>query len=402
MSNELQIGVQSAQVGEALANYSLADAPLAEGPIHEEEVPPPTYGSAFYNDQDIWCDLLRLHSHTREDEERPGRRTSSPDPNRWNVVCNLYKVAVSEWVARVPGLYWLPGSQHMRSVHPSQIESKSNGWLTYTPRGKSQTVSGGVGTLKLSPSESGYRLATLTASCNASTGVPALIAPDVWDHHRLREGSIIDCGATRWRAMPLHWAAQFPVMRQLPRGCLILDKVENLLDVEDGAPIQAHPFSIMEYWDGPVRLFDFVYATADTRDESFRADLCRFFEAYRVANDRAGNYLTAADIAEPMWKAEFTSPESLRSEQGAQLRLIERRVEDTIRGIDFTEVLIKRLSQAASLTDLKRISANAGIEWRRWSQGGAIGDEATRLVEDAISSGKQQALLYSLQYEDNL
>ncbi|MGY4172654.1 hypothetical protein [Bradyrhizobium sp. USDA 4529] len=401
MSNELQIGVQSAQVGEALANYSLADAPLAEGHIGEDETPAPTYGSTFYDDRDIWRDLLGLRAHTMEDDERPARLTGAPDPNRWNAVCNLYKFAVSEWVARVPGLYWLPGSQHMRAVHPSQIESRSEGWLTYSPRGKSQTVSGGVGTLKLSPSESGYRMATLTASCNASTGVPALISPDVWDHHRLREGSII-CGATRWRAMPLQWAAQFPIMRQLPRGCLVLDKVENVLDVEDGAPIQAHPFSIMEYWDGPVRLFDFVYATADTTDEGFRGDLSRFFEAYRLANDRAGNYLTAADIAEPMWKAEFGSPESLRREQGAQLRLIERRVEDTIRGVDFTEALIKRLSRAASLTDLKRISANAGIEWRRWSEGGAIGDEATRLVEDAISSGKQQALLYSLQYEDGL
>ncbi|WFU40782.1 hypothetical protein QA640_42640 [Bradyrhizobium sp. CB82] len=394
--------MQSAKVGEALANYSLADTPLAEGQIGEEEARAPAYGSGFYDDQEIWRDLLRLHSHTRLDEGRPGRRTSSPDPNRWDTVSTLYKVAVSEWVARVPGLYWLPGSQRMRTVHPSQIESKSDGWLTYTPRGKSQTVSGGVGTLKLSPSESGYRLATLTASCNASTGVPALISPDVWDHHRLREGSVIVCGATRWRAMPLQWAAQFPIMQQLPRGCLVLDNVENVLDVEDGAPIQAHPFSIMEYWDGPVRLFDFVYATADTRDEGFRADLSRFFEAYRLANDREGNYLTAADIAEPMWDAEFTSPESLRRDQRAQLRLIERRVEDTIRGIDFTEVLVKRLSQAAGLTDLKRISANAGIEWRRWSQGGAIGDEATRLVEYAISSGKQQALLYSLQYEDGL
>lgn len=402
MSNELQIGVQSAQVGEALANYSLADAPLTEGQIGDDEAQAPTYGSAFYDDRDIWRDLLRLHAYTREDEEYSGRRVDSPDPNRWNTVCNLYKFAVSEWVARVPGLYWLPGAQHMRTVHPSQIESRSEGWLTYSPRGKSQTVSGGVGTLKLSPSESGYRLATLTASCNASTGVPALISPDVWDHHRLREGSIINCDATRWRAMPMQWAAQFPIMRQLPRGCLVLDKIENVQDVEYGAPIQAHPFSIMEYWDGPVRLFDFVYATADTTDESFRDDLSRFFEAYRLANDRAGNYLIAADVAEPMWEADFPSPEALRRERGAHLRLIERRVEDTIRGVDFTEVLIKHLSKAASLTDLKRISANAGIEWRRWSEGGAIGDEATRLVEDAMSSGKQQALLYSLQYENDL
>jgi hypothetical protein len=63
-----------------------------------------------------------------------------PGPGRLLI---LSSVAVSKWVACVPGLFWLPGSNKTREVHPSQIESESEAWTTYTPGGKSRKVSGG-------------------------------------------------------------------------------------------------------------------------------------------------------------------------------------------------------------------------------------------------------------------
>ena len=69
---------------------------------------------------------------------------------------------------------------------------------------------------------------------------------------------------------------------------------------EQGAPVQAHPFSIMEYWDGDTQLHDFVFATADTSEPSFRRDLSKFFERYRNDKGREGTYLIASDIADPL------------------------------------------------------------------------------------------------------
>jgi hypothetical protein len=240
----------------------------------------------------------------------------------------------------------------------------------------------------------------LTASYNASTGVPALVSPDVWDHHHLTEGSIIEWGEARWRGMPQRWAAQFPVIRGIPRGCFVLDDVDAIYRVgERKVPIQAHPFSVMEYWDGPTQLHDFVYATADTAQQGFRRELSKFFEAYRTAKDRNGTYLIAADIADPMWNATFANPEEMRREKSAQLRLIEQRVQDAVQGIDIAEALVRKLSGVMNATDLQRLSVQAGIEWRQWWQGGSIGEEAARLVDAAISRGKQQALLHAVQFE---
>lgn len=180
----------------------------------------------------------------------------------------------------------------------------------------------------------------------------------------------------------------------------MLDDVDQVHFVEQGAPIQVHPYSVMEYWDGATRLLDFVYATAETSDSGFRGRLTQFFEQYRTANDREGTYLTAADISEPMWEPTFSSPEEMRRDKHAQLRLIQRRIEDVLRGTDVTEALVKRLSLFPDATDLKRLSAKAGIQPQRWWQGGTLADEAARLVEAAYSSGKHQALLHAIQYED--
>jgi hypothetical protein len=155
----------------------------------------------------------------------------------------------------------------------------------------------------------------------------------------------------------------------------------------------------MEYWDGDMQLHDFVYATADSTDPGFRGYLTEFFEGYRKDKDRHGTYLTAADIAEPMWDAMFADPADMRVRKAAQLRLIERRLADAAKDQDVVAALLRRLSAVARTDDLKRLSEKAGIPWRRWSQGGSIAEEAGRLVGAAVEDEKEQALLYAVQFE---
>src|SRR6516225_6595926 len=92
-------------------------------------------------------------------------------------------------------------------------------------------VSGGIGTLKFPPDADGFHMVTLTTSHNASTGVLALVSPKVWEHHRLAEGTIL-CGNARWVALPVEWAPQFPIVLGVPRGCLVLDTVGDILVME--------------------------------------------------------------------------------------------------------------------------------------------------------------------------
>lgn len=383
MQEPLKRGFVAAQVGEALANYALADQPLHERP---EDGRDRTRDSIpCRDDKQLWQLVFR---HYGPDHAEPA------------MPLNLYmfQVAVSEWIARVPGLFWRPEAVRTRE-RPAQIESETGGWRVYTPQGKSGKVLGGVGTLRLPPAEDGYRLVTITANYNASAGVPALISPDVWEHHRLGEGSNIVHGTAFWRDMPQKWAAQFPVIEGIPRGCLVLDKVDAIQGVEQRAPVLIHPFSIMEYWEGDMQLHDFVYATADSREPGFRDELSGFFEAYRKDKDRDGRYLTAADIANPMWDAVFSDPEDMRARKAAELRLIERRVAEAAKGQDVVAALLRKLCTVGDIADLKRLSEKAGIRWRRWSRGGSIAEESTRLVQAAVEDEMEQPLLYAVQLE---
>jgi hypothetical protein len=377
LRDPLTRGYVTAQVGEALANYALADIPLQ----HKFDQPPPDRQPflQLYDDSEFWRTIFQYDA----EEATIGNSFD----------CGIFHAGVSEWVARVPGLYWRPGSGNMRSVNPAEIESETRRWKTYKPQGKSRLVSGGIGTLKLPANEDGFRLVTLTTSFNASTGVPALVAPDVWEHHGLCEGRIILNGTAKWREMPHKWAVQFPSVRGVPRACLLLTKVDHISVNDTEAPILIHPFTVMEYWTDTAQLHDFVYATADTSNAGFRRELSTFFEAYRTAHGRDGSYLVAADISCPMWDAVFANPEDMRMRKASQLRLLEARIRATANGDDVVDALVRKLSQVDGVDVLVRLSTDAGIEPRRWLAGGLIAEEAARLVDAAIRADKQLTLL---------
>ena len=124
----------------------------------------------------------------------------------------------------------------------------------------------------------------------------------------------------------------------------------------------------------------------------------QFFEHYRTAKGRNGAYLLAADVANPMWDATFSSPAEMRLRKTAELRLIETRIDDSMKGHNTTESLIRQLSKAQA-EDLKRISVDSGLAPNKWIAGGRVADEAIRLVDAAIQFNKLPALLFAAQSE---
>jgi hypothetical protein len=185
--------------------------------------------------------------------------------------------------------------------------------------------------------------------------------------------------------MTLEWASQFPVVRNIPRGYLIFSDIEV---IGYAAPIIIHPFTVMEYWDGPSKLLDYVYVTADTSDPNFRGGISEFFDNYCKERDRQGKYLLSSDISDPLWDAVFQSPEELRRAKQPQLKLIEERVSEALRNQNFIEALLRVLSLVADHNDLRRWSEDAGVDWRRWSRGGTIAEESAYLVAEAVEANK--------------
>ena len=362
--------VIAANALEALGNYQIADQPLVVDIAHPEQASEDSF--YYIDDQEFW------------------RVFTSSD--NWYGEVEFDELAVSEWVARIPGLYWSKGAEKLRQVAPENIESRTANWVTYSPLGKSQKVTGGIGTVKLPPSESGYRLCSLTTTLNASAGTPVLVSPEVWEHHRLSEGRVV-AGKASVRPMPVQWAREFPSLKGIPRLCIVLDKPDALTVPDDKTSVLIHPFTIMEYWEHDKQLLDFVYAATDASDPEYRGELEQFFEGYRQSNDRNGSYLVAADIAQPMWDAEFTSPAQMRGEKAPQLNLIERRVQDNFKGESVIDPLLAQLTSAPDSGNLIQVSDLAGIPHSQWSRSGTQADEASHLVAAAVHANKVAELV---------
>lgn len=358
---------------EALINYQDTDEALLQPLEPEIHSSNNRFFCGFTDDQSFWD---RVFSVLKDDTQL----LHSPNS------VELLRVVISEWTPRIPGLFWRPHAKMLRNAARENIESRTGRWITYNPQGKSEKVAGGVGTVRLPPSESGYRLACATASLNASTGVPILIAPEVWERHRLAEGTIID-GVVTLRQLPGEWSRNFPSIKGIPKICLALSDPDAISVHDTGAPVLFHPFTIMEYWDTDAQLLDFVYCTGDSTDSDYRQSLEAFFEDYRQDKGRDGRYLTNADVSDPMWNAEYSSPADMR-DRPARVNLIEARALEAASGQSDLEALIRLLSRADEASDLKRVSDAASIAWRRWfRENDPLARQVEQLAGFAVDDG---------------
>jgi hypothetical protein len=302
----------------------------------------------------------------------------------------------------VPGLFWSQGAKALRKITPDVVEYKSNDWLVLQPGGKSKQVLGGIGTIKFPADENGFRLLSLSFGRNASSGIPVLISPAVWEHPQIDDGSVLQLRA-KWQPMMTEWAERFPSIKGIPRGHLVVNQLEQVLDVVDRrVSTQFHPCTVMEYYQGNTKLYDFVFATVDTGVENYRKDVETFFEQYKKDRGRFGRYLMSADMTDPLWEAEYDNPAALlRTEPGAksQFELLQMRVRgDTFKGRNL-EVIVEFLAREYENDGLKRISQMIGIPPAHWFTRGPTADSAVQLVHLCVERGKVEELLDAVAIE---
>jgi len=263
---------------------------------------------------------------------------------------------LSEWVARVPGLYWTESATVHRDKAEAAIGFTSEGKEVFAPLGKSRLVYGGIGTIKLPPDKAGNRLVTLSVEHNASTGIPALISAEIWEYHRLHEGDVLS-GQAKWQQMHDEWSSRFLSIRGIPKGYLLIEDINQIFVRARNEPTQFHPFTVMEYYSGDAILYDYIFATADTSISNYRRKLEQFFEEYKNSNGRYGTYLLPADIHDPLFDAEYSEPDALkRTVSGkSQLHLLEERIrQHSYRGRTLDE-LVQIMAKNCDNSDLRVI-----------------------------------------------
>ena len=261
-------------------------------------------------------------------------------------------------MAKIPGLFYKSGSDALRSVRKSNIEYVKENWTHYTPLGKSKKVMGGISTLKFPTDKDGYRLVSLAMNQNASSGIPALIHPEVWEYHKMKEGLKLDKIIAPLRDMPAEWSLKFASTRGIPKICLFIDKVDQISSSNEETHVRHHPFSIMKYEKDGGEFFDFVFVNIDSDQKDARQNVQTFLGEYIYFEGRFGTYLIEPDISNPLINSQdiiCQSPLELRTKmQGADayLDLIQHRIHNTT----FNDQTIDDIKKVLDHLDEKKLN----------------------------------------------
>jgi hypothetical protein len=329
---------------ETIENYALAEEITL---VNQDEVNTDKF--EFYNDQQFWSSIIN-------------------EPSKyWNQKIDLYNFVISDWIARVPGLYWISSSEKIRQHKKEDIALQSKQWIEFYPPGKSKKVMGGVGTLLLPPTDEGKVLLSISAGCNASTGIPLLCFPEVYDHLKIKQGDCVIIRGAKWLPMDMHWASKFASTKDIPRGYLVIDSIDKIQVLERNYPVIYHPFSLMEYEYQDSLFYDFVYVTADSKVRNVNTEIERFFKEYAKKEGRNGEYLLNPNIVNPIFQSHYLSPTELNhASEKAKLNLLYERIRGACFKEKSVEQLVIKLSQhyqsSVSVRTLaKKIGVNVSL-----------------------------------------
>lgn len=375
---------KASRIIETLENYAVSDN-FADAQKNQTQGQYIDYH--IYADEQFWCDIL-----------------NNPK-DAWNREYYFDKVGFSEWVARVPGLFYSKGSATLRRLAESKVEFVSKGkWKHYSPSGKSEKVMGGIGTISL-PNEDGQILGSISTSINASVGIPVLFSEEVSDYHNLKEGSFLS-GKGKWKKMSNDWATRFPSTSGIPKGYLEINNPDDIqVDIfNKNVPTIFHPFSIMEYEKDGALFYDYVYVTVDSTEENYRNKIAAFFGEYEYFDNRNGRYLIEPFINNPILNnVQFNSPKELRNistEAKPHLELLVDRIRnESFKGETLNSIKIA-LDNYCTLDQLKRISDTIQINPNRWFTNRAIVHESAALLDYCHQRNKVEELVDALSLEN--
>ncbi|MDE5518744.1 hypothetical protein [Elizabethkingia meningoseptica] len=356
---------------ETIENYALAEEVNS---INEDITNNESFW--FSNDEEFWKNIIA-------------------DPVKyWNQKIDLYNFVISDWIARVPGLYWIPSSEKIRQHKEEDIALQSKQWIEFYPPGKSKKVMGGVGTLLLPPTDEGKVLLSISAGCNASTGIPLLCFPEVYDHLKIKQGDCVIIRGAKWLPMDMNWSSKFASTKDIPRGYLVIDSIDKIQVLERNYPVVYHPFSLMEYEYQDSLFYDFVYVTADSKVENVNSEIEHFFKEYAKKEGRNGEYLLNPNIVNPIFESRYSCPSELSStSEKTKLNLLYER----IRGVYFKEqsvqqLMIKLPQYYQSSVSIRTLAKNIGLNLSLLEEGSAV-NMSSQLIDLCIKKGIVENLI---------
>jgi len=384
MIMDLKTAYQGAKIIETVENYSIADEThsVVERPELTGDHRNVNSFNTIFSDEEFWQTMIK-------------------QPNEiLGQAIKLYHFVVSDWVARIPGLYWTDGAKILRKHTESDIAFQSPHWIKFHPPGKSKKVLGGVGTILLPPTDDGKVLISLSSSCNASTGIPALVYPEVLEAVKLKQGDCVDIENVKWVPMSVQWLQQFPFSKEVPRGYLVIDDVKKIHVRQRDFPVIYHPFSIMEYESSDTLLYDFVFVSADSKVKNVDFEVENFFLHYGKEEGRHGKYLLNPNMVKPIFESRYSSPSDLRQpSEKAKLDMLYQRVRNVFFNNVSINLLVNELPKHYQTSvSIRNLAERIGVKPALLSEDSAA-SMSSQLISLCIERDQTEVLIDRMVFE---
>ncbi|RYC68575.1 hypothetical protein [Spirosoma sordidisoli] len=315
---------------------------------------------------------------------------ANPD-NTADIPVSLNQFTLSDWVPRVPGLFWSGNATRIRI-------RVADGRAIYDPFGKSQFVLGGIGTNLLAPDPGGQRVACLVRGRDVSGGIPMVISNRIWRRLSLEPGLVLTLTEVWWQLMTEEWQQRFDSVKDIPRAYLCVDDESQVQVVGKREAPGYQPYSLIEYVKDDVLQYDYVFRTIYPGDS--RQEVADFFEMYRMRYGYNGRYLISPDPVSPLFDAVYSSPLQLRqARSGAQfhLELLKENIRETYfggtRGADILSLLSRSYRDTANIN---MVATQLGFPTGTFASS-VPADQIAQLVDWCVDTpGKMEELIDKL------
>jgi len=287
----------------------------------------------YNQEKDFWNDVLR---RSIENRLQPGDKVL------------LKGFAISQWIPRVPGLFWKEESRILREGASQEVEYHNQEITIYNPVGKSMHILGGIGNLRLLPNSSG-RLICASSSGQYWRGIPILLNEDAWHSYAdLYSGSIVDIHGT-WALLPHEHSILLGGDKGIPRGCIMVSDITYECEPKRSISGLCAAWTLFEYRDTnmlPDYAFAYYTFQIDHLPQCNTIDQCRDNEEINNASFLLKDYLkrhrgyalTDFDETEPRIDAYLPVNELMSHEVDTRrLRSFVERVKDNVLSPEIVE-----------------------------------------------------------------
>lgn len=318
---------------------------------------------------------------------------------QWGNLFHFGRVSISEWVPRIPGMYWTDKAEKFREMGRAQKMDEWENQVAYRPIGKTQLVVGGLGTFKCSHGQENM-LVSITASGNCSSGIPLLISRQLWEDYNLKEGSILDDLTLRWDKMASNWSSKFISSKNLIRGSLTFTDNNIKVNSYDRTAV-CHPFTVIEYYEQGVPKYDFMFFSM--QGASNRSKIDEWVNIYKSKFEQA-RYIFEPDPNEVLYGATYATTHQFLNQGFNDVQLIESKIESELSnqstGIfdKIYEFLCNNISNENELAEFSKqeVISIPPISWR----GGSSLLDTVKNFMTLIVEQKKLTTLYDLLQTD--